>query len=487
MSTPPEAIIQEIQELYCSDSIPWIVGYSGGKDSTASLQLIWNAVAGLPPEKRVKEIHVISTDTLVENPVIAAWVVHSLESIRRAAHEQGLPIKAHRLTPSLENRVWVSLSAKVYPAPRNRFRGCTDRLKISASTKFIQDMSEANNEAILVLGQRRGESQIRDKVMDEYAGSTRSRLSRNKDPKLSRVWVYLPVETWTSDDVWMYIITEPNPWGVDNQDLFNIYRGATPDAECPIVVDTSTPSCGDSRFGCYVCTLVSQDKSMQAMIQNDEQKTWMQPILDFRNKYLTIKDWDVRDFQRMNGRTKLMNGSLIHGPYLQDYRATLLEELLRTQKMLRAANVPGHDRIELISLDEIDEIRRIWVDDKGEIEDLVPKIYERVFDEPYPGIAMEPLPLEPEDLQLLREVAGDVDPEAAERLYRLTRNLLAVQFQSMQSQKRSKHLDRLSEVLKSNAFRNEEEALAFAMATEVTASEEETRGDALELIPLVEE
>jgi len=212
------------------------------------------------------------------------------------------------------------------------------------------------------------------------------------------------------------------------------------------------------------------------MVQNDEQKTWMQPILDFRNNYLAIKDRDVRDFQRMNGRIKLMNQELIHGPYLQEQRAKLLKELLRTQKIVQEAKVPGYGQIELISLEELDEIRRIWVEDKGEIEDFVPKIYQEIFDKPYPGKTLEPVPLDPNDLQLLREVANELDPEAAERLYRLTRSLLSVQFQSMQSQKRSKHLDRLEEVLTANAFRTEEEALAFALATE-TMSTEETIGD----------
>jgi DNA sulfur modification protein DndC len=478
MTTSVSDIIREIQDLYRSDSMPWIIGYSGGKDSTASLQLVWTAVALLPIEQRTKTIHVISTDTLVENPVIAAWVANSLECIRRAAEQQGLPIEAHRLTPSLENRFWVNLIGKGYPAPRNRFRWCTDRLKISASTQFIQDLSETNGEAILVLGQRRGESNARDKVMDEYSGSTRNRLSRNKDPRLSRVWVYLPVETWTSDDVWNYIITESNPWGVDNQDLFNIYRGATADAECPIVVDTTTPSCGDSRFGCYVCTMVSQDKSMQAMIQNDEQKAWMQPILLFRNKQLTTADRDVRDFQRMNGQLKMFNGTLVHGPYLQDKRRELLFELLSTQRVVQAAGRQvGYENVELIGLEELDEIRRIWIEDKGEIEDLVPQIYEEVYYKPYPGKEIEPTPLDQSDLALLKEVAYDVDPDAAEQLYRLTRSLLASQFQSIQTQKRSKHLDKLESILRSQGFRNEGEALAFAIALEEKDDEDTSAGE----------
>ncbi|KUM03588.1 DNA phosphorothioation system sulfurtransferase DndC [Chromobacterium subtsugae] len=474
MSTPVDTIIAEIQTLYQSDSIPWIIGYSGGKDSTASLQLVWKAVAQLPASKRTKLIYVISTDTLVENPVIASWVSNSLECMRHAADAQNMPIVPNRLVPTLENRFWVSLIGKGYPAPRNRFRWCTDRLKISASTKFIQELSESNGEAILVLGQRRGESNARDKVMDTYSGSTRDRLSRNKDPRLSRVWVYLPVETWTSDDVWEYLITDDNPWGVSNQELFHIYRGATQDAECPIVVDTSTPSCGDSRFGCYVCTMVSQDKSMQAMIQNDDQKAWMQPILDFRNKQLTTVDRDVRDFRRMSGQLKVLNGSLIHGPYLQSKRVELLRELLATQKMVKqAGDKVGYHNVELISLEELEEIRRIWVEEKGEIEDLLPGIYESIYQQPYPGKEIESVPLDTSDFELLKTVTEELDPEAAETLYRLTRSLLAEQFQAQQTLKRSQHLDRLESILQNNAFRTEEEALAFAMSTQQQESNEQ--------------
>lgn len=478
-----EQIIEEIRQLYLSDSMPWIVGYSGGKDSTACLQLVWAAITSLPKEKRSKQVHVISTDTLVENPVIAAWVETSLSRINTSAQDQDLPIRAHRLTPSLENRFWVSLIGKGYPAPRPKFRWCTDRLKISASTKFIQELSESNGEAILVLGQRRGESQARDKVMDQYKDSTRARLSKNKDPRLSRVWVYPPIESWTSDDVWEYLITQPNPWGIDNQELFTIYRGATPDAECPIVVDTSTPSCGDSRFGCYVCTMVSQDKSMQAMIQNDAQKNWMQPILDFRNQHLAIEDRDVRDFRRMNGKLTVFNKALVHGPYTQAHRTRLLRELLITQRNISRPTTRLKERnVELISIEELDEIRRIWVEEKGEIEDLLPAIYQEVFDIEYPGKSLEQSPLDATDLKLLEEVAKEIDPEAAHELYKLTRNLLALQFQTMESHQRSKHLDRLENILQHFAFRNEQEALEFALSREADEPEEVAPSDATDLV-----
>jgi DNA sulfur modification protein DndC len=476
MPTTPQQIIEEIQSLYLSDSLPWIIGYSGGKDSTASLQLIWLAIAALPEDRRrFKPIHVISTDTLVENPVIALWVELSLRQMDIAALTQGLPFKPHRLTPSLENRFWVNLIGKGYPAPRNKFRWCTDRLKISASTKFIQDLSEANGEAILVLGQRRGESQVRDKVMDTYQHSTRERLSRNKDPKLSRVWVYLPIETWSSDDVWEYIIQTPNPWGINNQDLFDIYRGATPDSECPIVVDKSTPSCGDSRFGCYVCTMVSQDKSMAAMIQNDEDKAWMQPIMAFRDDFLAVDDREHRDFRRLNGRLTVMRDRLVHGPYSQERRHRLLVELLKAQQAaMKAGQSKGYGQIELVSIEELDEIRRIWVEDKGEIEDAVPRLYAEALGKPYPGRELDPMPLDLSDLVLLKRVAGhwsmrhqptdrpDVRRERRLELYKLLRTLLATSFRGLQSQQRSKQLDEIGGLLKAFAFVDEADAFAFA-------------------------
>ena len=87
-----DALVAQTQELYLADGVPWVVGYSGGKDSTAVLQIVWRALAGLEPEQRTKPVHVISTDTLVENPVVAAWVTHSLDVMAAAADEPGLPL-----------------------------------------------------------------------------------------------------------------------------------------------------------------------------------------------------------------------------------------------------------------------------------------------------------------------------------------------------------------------------------------------------------
>src|SRR5947207_14501909 len=124
---------QEVQELYLADDVPWIIGYSGGKDSTAVLQLAWLAIADLPSEKRHKPIHVITTDTLVENPVVATWVERSQSAMREAATAGQMPFTPNLLRPQIEESFWVNLIGKGYPAPRTGLSWCTERLKIRPS------------------------------------------------------------------------------------------------------------------------------------------------------------------------------------------------------------------------------------------------------------------------------------------------------------------------------------------------------------------
>lgn len=166
------SVIETIKELYLEDMIPWICGYSGGKDSTAVVQLVWYALQELPQEKLKKTVHVISTDTLVESPVVAIWATESLKKMEQAAKERGLPIVPHRLTPAITNTFWVNLIGRGYPYPRRDFRWCTDRMKIDASNRFIKSILDAESEAIMVLGSRKAESAVRKAVLEGYLSQT---------------------------------------------------------------------------------------------------------------------------------------------------------------------------------------------------------------------------------------------------------------------------------------------------------------------------
>lgn len=208
------ALCEEIRAVYLADKVPWIIGYSGGKDSTATLQLIWNALAELPLQQRTKTVHVISTDTLVENPIVSSWVTNSLEQMAAEAKKQEMPIKPQLLRPKLEERFWVNLIGRGYPAPRHKFRWCTERLKIKPSNRFISDVVTTNGEAILVLGARSEESQARAKVLkanETLRGTLWYDSVLSPSRTLAGVRIYTPVEPWTSDDVWMFLTQVKNP------------------------------------------------------------------------------------------------------------------------------------------------------------------------------------------------------------------------------------------------------------------------------------
>ncbi len=366
-----DALHDEIRELYRADDAPWILGYSGGKDSTATLQLVWEAIKGLPSSERKKNIYVISTDTLVENPIVAAWVSKSLRVMGEAAVGQELPIRPRPLKPRITETFWVNLIGRGYPAPRHKFRWCTYRLKIRPSNTFIEGIVTSSGEAILVLGTRKAESARRSANMTKHEkGRVRDRLSPNAS--LPGSLVYSPIEAWSNDDVWFFLMQAQNPWGYSNRDLLGMYAGASADGECPLVVDDSTPSCGDSRFGCWVCTLVEQDKSMAAMIQNDVEKEWMLPLLELRNA-LDFRsgsdpshnpedsDRHLRDFRRMTGAVQVMeSGREIPGPYTQEARETWLRKLLEAQMHIRQTGPEDVRALDLISKEELQEIRRIW-------------------------------------------------------------------------------------------------------------------------------
>lgn len=463
--TTIEQLSEEIRELYQADEVPWIIGYSGGKDSTAVLQLIWTALAELPDEARKKTVHVISTDTMVENPIVAAWVAKSLEVMRETANENNMPIIPHRLTPKTSDSFWVNLIGRGYPAPRHKFRWCTERLKINPSNAFINGIVKSSGEAILVLGTRKSESTRRAANMTEHEkGRVRDRLSPNSS--LPGSLVYTPVEDWTNDDVWFFLMQTPNPWGYNNRDLLGMYAGASADGECPLVVDSSTPSCGDSRFGCWVCTLVEKDKSMTAMIQNDAEKDWMMPLLDLRNA-LDFRignptgdsentDRHLRDFRRMTGSVQVMsNGRTIPGPYTQESREAWLRKLLSAQTYIREEGPDDVHGIELITPEELREIRRIWVVDKHEVEDLLPGIYEEETGQPYPGESLDDdMVLGSAEMSELQELCGE------DRLhYELTRELLSTTRQQQSSARRAGLYQQLEKTFKKHFYEDEDDAV----------------------------
>lgn len=372
-----EYIIDEIIDQYIfadNTKRPWIIGFSGGKDSTVMLQLLWKA---LEKAKHfhgfvARDIYVVSNDTMIENPIIADYVSKVLHKIEQAAVEQDMPIRVIRTIPRLEDSLWVNMIGKGYPAPNNAFRWCTERLKIKPTARFITEQVDAFGEAIILIGTRFSESANRARTMNKHAIKGK-RLT--KHPTQLNTLMYAPIRHLMLDEIWYVINTMPSPWGADNKELFQIYANASADDyECPVVVtDTSHTSCGQSRFGCWLCTVVKEDKSMAALISNGFE--WLKPLLTYR-------DWIVAERNNINNRmTTRRNGTKAindMGSYTPEYRALMLEKLMETQKEIQK----DHPATQLITNQELIAIQTIWYRDfifDYKVSDIYHKIYKTDF------------------------------------------------------------------------------------------------------------
>ncbi|WP_252198504.1 DNA phosphorothioation system sulfurtransferase DndC [Clostridium sp. MCC353] len=469
-------VIETIKGLYLEDMIPWICGYSGGKDSTAVVQLVWMALSELPKEKLKKAVHVICTDTLVESPVVAIWATESLKKMTERAKAAKLPIIPHRLTPAITNTFWVNLIGRGYPYPRRDFRWCTDRMKIDPSNRFIKEVLDAESEAIMVLGSRKAESATRKAIMEGYEKKRyRDHLSPNGS--FPNSYVFTPIENWLNDNVWQFLVQYENPWGHSNKDLLAMYSGASADGECPLVIDTSTPSCGNSRFGCWVCTMVTEDKSMAAMIQNDEEKSWMLPMLDFRN-YIA-GDWKNdrkrRDFRRRDGHLTWHNNGLVHGPYTQETREDFLRKLLQVEKLVHEIGPDEIKDVPLITMDELKLIRQIWLDEFHEFEDILPRIYEEETGKPYSdGIIGKNKYFGATETEILKQVCADMCYEET-LMPQMLKALLDVEAKAAAISNKRNVINNLEKEIKKAFYKNETEAegIASSRATKLSEAMEE--------------
>lgn len=358
MSKQIDYIKEEIKDQYLQDDKPWIIGYSGGKDSTTLLQLVWYALKELPQKKLTKEIHVICNDTLVENPKVIEWVDQSLAQIEQQAIIDKLPIVVKKTMPALDDTFWVNLVGRGYPSPNSSFRWCTDRLKIKPTSAYIQGQVKKNGEVIILLGTREDESSARKRSLQKHSIGN-SRLSRHSD--LQSAYTYKPIRYITTDDIWMYLLEIPSPWAGSNDELVALYRKAS-GGDCPVVIDTTTQSCGKSRFGCWVCTVVTKDKSMQSLIDNGEEH--LKPLMNIRN-------WLVDNRSNNKYRTGILrNGGKGKGPYNIKTREFLLTQLLEAQK---------NSQEKLITHQELKAIQIIW--DRDGYNKNVYKIYYQVYNE----------------------------------------------------------------------------------------------------------
>lgn len=353
-------IKEEMKKVYLHDNRPWMIGYSGGKDSTLLCQLVFEMLEELPEENRNKKVYIVTSDTLVENPIVKNYMHKMNEAINEASQQKKLNVEAHMLYPETKNTFWSLVIGLGYPTPEPPgFRWCTERLKINPSNAFTYNTIKKDGEIVILLGVRKAESASRSRSISsrEIEGKLLTRHDQ-----IAKAYVYSPLSEIRNENVWEYLLQGDgmSPWNTDNKYLYSLYQGEALGEEDSVVGQVNKDNMkvtGNSRFGCWICTMVKEDKSLKNFI--DHGATELIPLRDFRNWLVKLRsDVNARDYRRRNGTVYLMsNGEFGRGPFTMETRKEILRRLLKLEMKTG---------FELITIQELKMIDKMW-EDEGDL------------------------------------------------------------------------------------------------------------------------
>lgn len=398
-----EDIIQEMSIVYQHDRRPWMIGFSGGKDSTLLVCLVMEMLQRMPEERRNKTVYIVSSDTLVENPIVRDYMHRMSEMINM--NGSMLNIRADIIYPKVEDTFWTKVIGLGYPTPEPPgFRWCTERLKIHPMNAYTLETIKNNGEVILLLGVRKAESTYR-------ANNIRAReiegklLVPHKD--IENAYIYNPLTEIPNGAVWKFLLKgdAKTPWGSDNKYLFSLYQGENLGEEQSVIGEVDEekiPVTGNSRFGCWICTMVKEDKSLKAFIDRGE--TWLRPLRDYRDWLLEMRATpSARETKRRNGAVyRKPDGSLGLGPFTMETRQEMLRRLLKLEVDMG---------LSLITIEELKYIDMLW-DSEGDLtRRCLVDTYYQIKGERLPWDSYKVAVFEPEVIEQIQKLCKECDVE----------------------------------------------------------------------------
>lgn len=237
----------------------WLVGFSGGKDSSVTVDLVARyLLGGCPgsPRRGCPEVLVVYSDTLLEPPPLREYARGVVDALNRLARREGIPLEAAAAEPAPGEDL-PGMIARGYTPPSNRFRWCTKRWKLNPAKRALLEWlgrEPRPGELAVITGVRAEESALRARR------AKRQSRGGGSCPVGSCFRVpwgegYAPLITWRSRDVWAYINSREPVWGAPHwRALREIYRAVGAEG-----------SGGSLRMGCWSCTLVKRDRAWPAL------------------------------------------------------------------------------------------------------------------------------------------------------------------------------------------------------------------------------
>ncbi len=362
------AVHDKVKNAWCiiNDAMdqgqPLSIAYSGGKDSSVVMSLIFEVAAHRGqqnPAKNVPQIFVTHADTLIENPEIAHYVRSEIKKIENWAAKLKLPVSVKIAYPNLGSQFAVKvIGGRALPSFPNSNRDCTVDLKIRPQMRLHRKLEKEVGDFLTVTGTRFQESTSR-KIRMVNRGEVSDRIWENDKGKK----FLSPIADWTTQDIWSYLdcCRKARSSYSDFQDTIRLYQDADSSLEEVSLVGKNNKALG-SRFGCYLCC-ATKDLSLETMIKKNPERYGYMAGINKLQKFLraTQYDFDRRDWL---GRTVDEDGYLVVRPDV--YSPAMLEELLLYCLTIDAREEEAcsrlgiYPRFQIISPEAIVGIEALW-------------------------------------------------------------------------------------------------------------------------------
>ncbi len=342
MAKNPQEEIKKFEDFYKLDDRPWVITLSGGKDSSTVLHLALSAYVNLKKRGEAnKPVYIVTSDTRVEMPIVEDYVNETIEKLNEWINKNDYDVYTKIITPLANDTFWSKIIGRGYPSPTQSFRWCTDRMKIRPTTSYIESLVKKHGSVVMMLGVRKSESSNRKASIEKRELNY---FNVSLHDSIKDAYVYSPIVDWSNEDVWTFLTSFNPDWG-NNKKMMKLYDKGSSEADCNIAIHPSDSSCGKTRFGCWVCTVVNKDESMEGMFKNSDEKG-LENLIALREKLKRYRE--PESGKRVNRKR---NGVKGFGPYTIEARIEFLNDLFQAEKATGST---------LIGDDELISIQNFW-------------------------------------------------------------------------------------------------------------------------------
>lgn len=351
MTESIELTIQSMQ-AYGPEHDHWVIAWSGGKDSTATLTLIvWLITSG--KIKAPKRLTVLYADTRQELPPLAIAALQIMDELA----ERGIEFSVVRAP--LDKRFLVYMLGRGVPPPNNNtLRWCTRQIKVDPMAAAIAE-SLGDGTALTITGVRQGESAIRDRRIEMSCGKDGAECGQGWYQQLlpesksvrGRIATLAPLLHWRVCHVWEWLrhwAPREEFGGWSTEIIADAYGGDEAEEL-------------NARTGCIACPLAQEEKALESILAMPR---WshLAPLRELKPIYRWLREPSQR--LRKSGIERLKSGKIGKnpqrmGPLTLEARLEALDKIIDIQDRINAGARYHEHRLDMINTEEEARIRQL--------------------------------------------------------------------------------------------------------------------------------